>query len=93
MPEERRVLLYFKNLSIAVDQLINAIFFGFADESLSARCWREKRWFRYVLDSLFFWQVDEQGRRHCEQSYIWERKRMDLPPEYRNRRTHKHQEK
>ena len=77
------MLQYFFNLSIAVDQLLNAVFLGWPDESLSARCWRERRWFRHVIDSLFFWQVDKDGRGHCEQSYLYERARLDLPPEYR----------
>ncbi|MCL2710766.1 MAG: hypothetical protein FWE95_07785 [Planctomycetaceae bacterium] len=72
---------------IAIDQLINTIFGGWADETLSARCWREKRWFRHVIDLLFRWQIDEAGRGHCEQCYWWERERMDMPEEYRKRRT------
>jgi hypothetical protein len=38
-----------------------------ANESISGRCYREKRWFRYVVDGIFFWQVDP---RHCERAYL-----------------------
>jgi len=68
---------------IALDQLLNTMLGGWADETLSARCWREKRWFRYVIDLLFCWQVDDKGRRHCEQCYWHEQERKDMPIEYR----------
>jgi hypothetical protein len=69
---------------IALDQLVNTLFGGWADETLSARCWRENRWFRHVIDLMFFWQTGDNGKwNHCEQCYWHERKRMDLPPEYR----------
>lgn len=69
-------------IAIAVDQLLNAILGGYPDETLSARCWREKRWQRYVIDGLFFWQRSG-GKGHCEQCYWYERERKDLPVEYR----------
>ena len=69
---------------IAFNQLINALFSGWADETLSARCYREKRWFRHVIDLLFFWHKNSEGKRnHCEQCYRHERERKDLPEEYR----------
>jgi hypothetical protein len=72
------------HVAIAIDQLGNSIIGGFPDETISARCHREKRWQKYLIDyTLFFWQKDENGRRHCEQCYWYERERMDLPVEYR----------
>ena len=35
-----------------------------ANESISGRCFREKRIFRYVVNTLFFWQED-----HCKRAY------------------------
>ena len=78
---------YCKNLMIAVDQLINALFGGFADETLSSASFRASRdgvrhWPRRLIDALFFW--DRQGdARHCELSYISEQLRLQCPPELR----------
>lgn len=71
-----------KQILIAIDQLINAIFGGWADETLSARCWRcrERQPYKLlepVINRLFFDPM------HCFYSYISERKRAQLPPEYR----------
>jgi len=68
-----------KQILIAVDQLANAIMGGWADETLSSRAWREdRRRLVAFIDFLFFWE-----KNHCEASYISERKRMQLPPEFR----------
>lgn len=48
-------------------------------------------WTRTTLDRLFFWdwtavESADGSRRfmgHCEGSYLYERARFDLPPEYR----------
>jgi len=72
------------NILIAFDQLVNAICCGYPDETLSARCWREDRWFRHVIDVLFWWDIDEDGYlNHCHSSYQHEMERKDLPEEYR----------
>ncbi len=69
---------------IALDQLFNAILNGWADETLSARCWRlrnhRKQWaiLRGVVDALFFWQGN-----HCEQAYQSEVLRLHSPPSER----------
>lgn len=61
---------YFHQLTIAIDQLLNTLLAGFADETLSSRAWRcrhqKLRWMVVcvVLDVVFFWQTD-----HCRQSY------------------------
>lgn len=77
----------FKQILIALDQLLNTLLFWlpggtWADETLSARCWRcrDKQPFKTlqpVIDLLFF------DPAHCVDSYLSERKRSQLPPEYR----------
>ena len=68
---------------VAVDQLANAILGGYADETISARCWRRRverpyTWLRPLIDRIFFWQPH-----HCEEAYESERLRSQLPAEYR----------
>lgn len=68
---------------VAVDQLANAIFGGYSDETMSARCWRLRAerpysWLRPMIDRLFFWQLS-----HCRSAYESERLRSQLPVEYR----------
>lgn len=59
-----------KQIAIAFDQLINTILGGYADESMSSRCWRLRAFQPYktarpVIDWLFsYW-----GANHCENSY------------------------
>ena len=73
-----------KDLLLAVDQLVNTLIGGRADESLSARSWRlrEKDWkwatARKVIDKIFFWEHN-----HCYNSYVSELNKMQLPSEYR----------
>jgi hypothetical protein len=76
---------YWLNLAIAADQLFNALVGGHADETLSARCYRN-RWKAYgwwllyqFINALFFWQHD-----HCFQSYNAELERKHLPQEYQH---------
>ena len=70
---------------IALDQLLNALFNGWADETLSARAYRrhakKTRWYITVklIDGIFFWQ-----NHHCRNSYLAEQERRQLPPEYRD---------
>ena len=54
----------------ALSQFVN-VFWPFwdhretnANESISGRCYREKRGFRRVVNALFFWQDD-----HCKGAY------------------------
>jgi len=66
-------------IPVAFDQLFNAfIGSGWADETLSAHYFRSKHTLRPVIDTLFFWQ-----KSHCEKSYLNEKERLQLPPEYR----------
>ncbi len=70
---------------LAIDQLINTALWGWADESLSARAWRnqhkKRRFFIAVkvINSVFFWQ-----KNHCQEAYSSEKKRRQLPTEYRS---------
>lgn len=75
---------YIFQLLLAVDQLINALFGGMADETLSSRVYRAEKknkkygkFFRPIIDGIFFWQDD-----HCFYSYISEVKRRHLPREF-----------
>ena len=74
-----------EQILLGIDQLINTVLWGYADESLSARSWRnqyKKR--RYaisvkVINCVFFWQ-----KNHCQEAYSSEKKRRQLPTEYRS---------
>ncbi len=69
-----------------IDQGFNVLLGGWADETISARCFRQHtkktRWFvtMRIVDSIFFWQT-----KHCMQSYQSELKRHQLPPHYRDK--------
>lgn len=67
-----------KQIAIAIDQLLNTLLGGMADETLSARAHRTGSAWEYVIDTLFFWQPD-----HCADSYRSEKERKQLPQEYR----------
>lgn len=66
-----RVRPYFLNIGIAVDQLVNTLFCGHPDETLSSRCYRnsQKYWYanacRWVLDLVF----RPCGPEHCKSAY------------------------
>jgi hypothetical protein len=71
---------------IALDQLVNALLGGWADETLSSRAWRMERkgrpWgrvLRPVIDTLA-WPFE---RDHCRASFDSEREGRQLPPEFR----------
>lgn len=75
---------YWLSLLIALDQLANALLWGYVDETLSSRahrCAKEKaRWAlaEKVINALFFF--DRQGNvRHCELAYRAEILREHLP--------------
>ena len=72
-----------KAILIALDQLLNAIFHGWPDETLSSRAWRwdvvgKRSWPRKLIDAVFFWAPE-----HCRESYEHERDGRHLPPEMR----------
>jgi len=68
---------------ISVDQVLNTMLGGWADETVSARAWRMRehsRFWRYVMffiNTIFFDSL------HCSKSYASELSRRQLPPEYR----------
>lgn len=68
---------------IAIDQLGNALLGGWADETLSSRCWRMRHkqpyaFFRAAIDGISFFE-----REHCRMSFESERRRLQSPPEVR----------
>lgn len=72
-----------KALLIALDQLLNALFGGWPDETLSSRAWRwdisgKRSWPRRLIDLVFFFD-----RNHCFESFESERLGRQLPPECR----------
>ena len=70
---------------IGIDQLANTIFGGWADETLSSRCFRLEMergitWPRRLVDTIFFFDKD-----HCQESYLSEIERRQLPPSMRDK--------
>ena len=67
---------------VAIDQLINTLIGGFADETLSSRAHRRrlrgKGGVAWVIDHIFFWQNE-----HCKTAYESELERAQLPVEFR----------
>lgn len=79
---------YILNNLIALDQMVNALFGGSPDETLSARAWRTEvqgkllgRVFRPLIDFVF-WPVQ---KRHCREAYLAELTKRQLPGSYRDR--------
>lgn len=70
---------------IAVDQVANTLLGGYADETMSARCYRNRGrtrgWYALyrLVNALFFWMED-----HCRSAYDAEKLRLNEPPEYRS---------
>lgn len=70
---------------VALDQLVNTLLWGYADETLSARAYRhaeikkDRRWPMWIIDHLFFWQDQ-----HCKAAYEAELERAHLPPGMRD---------
>lgn len=74
---------WFEQVLIAIDQLVNALLGGWADETMSSyahrlRIERNILWVERVIDALFFLQKD-----HCKTAYESERARKHFPPELR----------
>ena len=73
-----------KQIPIAIDQLFNTFFGGWADETISSVAWRKQHqgsgwaFLRHFIDRLFFWQAD-----HCKTAYESELERRQLPEELR----------
>lgn len=69
---------------VAVDQLVNTFFGGYADETISSRLWRhylkgERKWAVKIVNAIFFWQ-----KNHCKEAYESELERSQLPPSMRD---------
>lgn len=82
---------YLINLFCAIDQLINALFGGWCDETMSShayRLWRDRKpfgWLMRVYDLLFVWQTREPGAiGHCHGAYLKEQRHYQSPPEQRS---------
>ncbi|HIH2213102.1 TPA: hypothetical protein ACYKJT_001650 [Campylobacter coli] len=77
----KKIKTYFYNLGIAIDQLFNALFNGYADETLSSRAYRlhTRYWYanyaKILIDFLFLWQTTD----HCRKAYENELKRKHFP--------------
>ena len=68
---------------IAIDQVFNTLFGGYADETLSSRAYRlelerGRSWARKLIDGILFFDKD-----HCKESYESEILRKQLPPSMR----------
>lgn len=63
-------------VAIAIDQLANTLIGGMADETISARAFREQWKIRHALDFIF-------GKNHCYNSFVSEVERKQLPKVYR----------
>ena len=79
------MMSYWKNVAIGFDQLINTLFRGMPDETLSSRAWRHyvdgsRKWPKVIIDALFFFDPD-----HCKNSYVSEIERNQLKPEMRGK--------
>ena len=75
-----RIKAWLLQVLIALDQLINAIFCGWADETISSRSWRTMPRLAKVIDTILWFDKD-----HCFESYVSEQLRMQMPPELRNK--------
>lgn len=79
-----------KNIALGIDQLINTIFGGTPDETLSARCFRLAvttkppeliaEFAMRQIDRIFFWQ-----KAHCYNAFLNELERKQLPSIYQNK--------
>lgn len=70
---------------VALDQLLNTFFGGYADETISSRSHRayvsgKRKWTRTLFNLMFFWQED-----HCKEAYESEMNRVQFPPELREK--------
>ena len=77
-----RITFWLLQVLIALDQLVNALlFFGFADETISARSWRQREKWQWAIARRFIdWLFALLGdSNHCEGAYESELKRRQLP--------------
>lgn len=79
---------YWLSLLIALDQLANALLWGYVDETLSSRAYRsaqlrtpaKRRWrLAERLINALFWRDRVGELRHCQLAYLGELAREHLP--------------
>ncbi|MCK3655816.1 DNA helicase UvrD [Pasteurellaceae bacterium Macca] len=80
---------WLKQVFIGLDQFINTLAFGYADETISSRCYRkyilqgDKKWrwkiLYHVVNGLFF------DKNHCKEAYESEIERKQYPAFYRQK--------
>ena len=75
---------YWHQLLIAIDQLFNALFAGWADETISSRAYRCRDKWRWritmrVINVIFFWQDN-----HCKEAYLFELEQGHKPQDFYN---------
>ena len=79
---------YLINVLIAVDQLVNTLFGGMPDETISAECFRKSQekghYFYKILKFILDVCLSPIKQDHCEQAYLSEVYRKQLPPQYRH---------
>lgn len=67
----KKIYSYLLQVAIAFDQLINAIFGGYPDETLSSRCYRKAQKYWYAKAAM--WVLDivltPIARNHCKEAY------------------------
>ena len=77
-----KIKTYLLNILISFDQLVNVLFLGQPDETISSRAWRCKdsssfwKFMSKLIDTIFFWQKD-----HCYYSFIAEVERHQITTE------------
>ena len=64
---------------VALDQLLNTLLLGFADETFSSRCHREIPTLVPFINTIFFFDPN-----HCEESFRSEKERRQSPLEHRD---------
>ena len=74
-----KIKTYLLNILISFDQLVNVLFLGQPDETISSRAWRCKdvssfwKVMRKFIDLLFFFQPQ-----HCFKAYLAEINRKQI---------------
>ena len=72
-----------KQVLIALDQLVNTLIGGWADETISSRAYRRhvdgRPGWANLINRIFYWQSN-----HCRGAYRDERERRQYPPEFRD---------
>lgn len=79
---------YCKNVLIALDQLANTLCGHMPDETISATAYRKSQlkghYFYKLLKFILDVCLSPIKQNHCEQAYISEVYRKQLPPNYRH---------